>query len=185
VTARIVVALSGQVSAGKTTAGYFLRDQGLGYTRISWAIKEHLASLARPMNAGDEPSRRQYQNDGIDLHNELGQAWLCRQALRLLPPYVFHFVVDGLRWVDDVEFFRRRYGPQLVHFHIEAPQALRRKRFELRDKDVSFAEADNHEVEREAPLLGPLADRIIVNDSSLDDFYASVSALLEEELYAR
>jgi len=65
VTARIVVALSGQVSAGKTTAGYFLRDQGLGYTRISWAIKEHLASLARPMNAGDEPSRRQYQNDGI------------------------------------------------------------------------------------------------------------------------
>jgi len=185
VTARIVVAISGQVAAGKTTAGYYLRDQGFGYTRISWAIKQHLASVEASLKEGREPSRRQYQNEGIDLHKNVGQAWLCAQALALLPQYVFHFVADGLRWIDDVEFFRRRYGPQLLHFHIEAPLEERRRRFEARDKDVSFKEADSHEVEREAPLLAPVADRVIPNDGSIEDFYLKIRSTLEEQLNAR
>lgn len=184
-TERIVVAISGQVSAGKTTAGYFLQKLGFGYTRISWAIKDHLAATDVVLNDGDEPSRSQYQNEGIGLHNELGQQWLCRKALGFLQPFAFHFVADGLRWKDDVEFFRRRYGPRLVHFHIEAPLEERGRRFELRDKDVSFEETDSHDVEREAPLLGPLADRIIVNDGSLDEFYNRIRTALEDELYAR
>lgn len=184
-TNRIVVAISGQVSAGKTTAGYFLREQGFGYTRISWAIKDQLASDNVPFVGPDEPSRRQYQNEGMGLHNEFGQAWLCSKALQLLPPYAFHFVADGLRWRDDVEFFRRRYGPQLIHFHVVAALDERRRRFHERDKDVSFEEADSHEVEREVPLLGPMADQTIVNDASLDSFYDRIKTALEQELYAR
>jgi len=178
-TKRIVVAISGEVSAGKTTAGEFLTTLGFGYTRISWAIRDELLS------AGEgEPTRRRFQEKGMEMHRQ-SQRNLCKRAVHLLPPYAFHFSVDGLRWREDVEFFRERYGSNLVHFHIAAPLDLRRQRYETRDKDVAFEEADAHEVEREVPLVGAMADAVIANEADMDAFRERLREALELELHAR
>jgi dephospho-CoA kinase len=177
-TKRIVVAISGEVSAGKTTAGKYLKRLGFGYTRISWAIRKDL------LKSGEsEPTRRRYQERGMELHR-LSQPELCEQAVRLLPPYSFHFVVDGLRWKEDVDFFRNRYRG-LIHLHIVAPLELRKCRFEARDKDVPFEEANFHEVEREVPLIGAMADATIPNEKGKRAFFARVRRVLELELDAR
>lgn len=184
-TSRIVVAISGQVAAGKTTAGRFLERQGFGYTRISWAVKEQMILAGVPLLDGDDPSRRQFQDEGWRLHQERGQTWLCRKALDFLPRYAWNFAVDGLRWHDDVQFFRHRYGSGFIHFHVEAPLEERRQRFMRRDKDVSFEKTDSDPVEQEVPLLGLVADAVLVNDGSEEVFCARVRATLEDQLHAR
>jgi dephospho-CoA kinase len=178
-TDRIVVAISGEVSAGKTTAGEYLETLGFGYTRISWAIRDELIA------AGEgEPTRRRFQEKGMEMHRQ-SQRDLCKRAVRLLPPYVSHFTVDGLRWREDVAFFRERYGRGLVHFHVAAPLELRQQRYEERDKDVPFHEADSHEVEREVSLIGAIADSVIANEADKQTFFERVRRALELELHAR
>lgn len=172
-TKRIVVAISGEVSAGKTTAGEYLESLGFGYTRISWAIRDVLVA------AGEgEPTRRRFQEKGMQMHRQ-SQRDLCERALVLLKPYSFHFVADGLRWREDVGFFRERFGDGLIHFHIVAPLDMRRERYVARDKDVPFDEANDHEVEQEVPLIGSMADATIYNESGLDAFYQRVREALE------
>jgi dephospho-CoA kinase len=178
-TTRIVVAISGEVSAGKTTAGYYLKKLGFGYTRISWAIRKDLRGHGEP-----EPTRRRYQERGMELHRQ-NQRNLCKRAVIMLPPYCFHFVVDGLRWKEDVDFFRERYGAGLVHLHVLASEELRRTRFESRDKDVPFDEANCHEVEQEVPLIGSLADATITNEGGRKAFYKMIREAVELERYAR
>jgi dephospho-CoA kinase len=120
----------------------------------------------------------------MELHRQ-SQSDLCKRAVRLLPPYCFHFVADGLRWTEDVAFFRERYGAGVVHLHICASRQLRKERYDKRDKDVPFEEADSHEVEQEVPLVGSMADVVIANEGTLRGFYRSIRDALELELYAR
>lgn len=177
---RIVVAISGQVSAGKTTAGDHLAKLGFGYTRISWAIRHKLLE-----GGSGEPTRKTYQDEGLSLHQIAGQRWLCKRAVGLLPPFAFHFVVDGLRWNEDVCYFRERYGRSLIHLHVVADEGLRRLRYESRDKDIPFDDVEGHAVEQEVSRLAPIADAIIENNSDMASYLASVQRALELELYAR
>ena len=182
---RIVVAISGEVSAGKSTAGRILQDSGFGYTRISWAIREKLREDGVMFEGGDEPSRRQYQEEGMRLHREKGQAWLCRKAIGIIPKFSYNFVADGLRWKDDVTYFRRRYDRDVIHLHIAAPANMRELWYTSRSKDLPFGEANSHEVEQEVGELAAMADDIITNDSTKDEFRRRVLASVELELHAR
>lgn len=174
-----MAAISGEVSAGKTTAGELLATLGFSYTRISWAIRQEL------LDAGEgEPTRRRFQDKGMEMHRQ-SQRELCKRAVRLLPPYSYHFVVDGLRWREDVAFFRERYRLGLVHLHVTAPLQLRRERYERRDKNVLFDEANSHEVEQEVPIVGAMADATIINDLDKPTFHKRIREALELELYAR
>src|SRR4051812_4307477 len=66
--APIVVVISGQVSAGKTTAGKMLNRRGFQYARISQAIK------TRWDGPNDQkPPRSWYQEMGMHLHRTIGQ----------------------------------------------------------------------------------------------------------------
>jgi dephospho-CoA kinase len=159
----IAAVISGQVSAGKTTAAKMLRNLGFQYARISQAIKK----LRWDSEHGDKPSRSWYQETGMDLHRTLGQGALCKETMTFIRNPAAAFVIDGARWKEDVAFFRDRFGERVVHIHLTASLRIRKRRFEDREKDVSFEEADGHEVEREVPQLAEVADAIF--DNSADD----------------
>src|SRR5437870_9169931 len=136
-----VVVISGQVSSGKTTAGKMLRDEdGYQYTRISKAIAKRWISK----NA-EKPPRSWYQEMGMHLHRTIGQRALCEETVGLIDDPAKAFVIDGARWNEDIDYFRDRFGKRLVHVHLVAEKAVRQKRFEDREKDVTFEEADGHE----------------------------------------
>lgn len=157
-----VVVISGQISAGKTTAGKMLRERGFQYARISQAIRTRWDG-----GPVQKPPRSWYQQMGMKLHREIGQSALCQETIALIKDPLASFVIDGARWNEDVKFFKDNFGPRAIHVHLVASTEVRQRRFDARDKDVSFSEADADEVESEVNTLSTNADAIF--DNSADD----------------
>ena len=168
-----VIVISGDVAAGKTTAGKMLGARGFQYARISQAIRARWDE-----SLGKRPPRSWYQEMGMKLHHGIGQRALCEETVALIPDPSACFVIDGARWHEDIAFFREQYGPRVTHIHLTAPIDVRRRRFEGRDKNLSFEEADSDEVEREASTLSQVADAAFDNGADdpalLDAFLDSV-----------
>jgi dephospho-CoA kinase len=176
-----IVVISGQVSAGKTIAGKMLRDKGFQYARISQAIRTRWRSAK-----GDKPPRSWYQETGMELHRTVGQRALCEETMAFIPKPSERFVIDGARWKEDVRFFKERFGARLIHVHLTAEIRVRKKRFEDREKDVSFEEADNHEVEQEVAALSEIADAVFDNTTDNEDrLRAFLASILERKTDAR
>ena len=103
----------------------------------------------------------------MKLHREIGQSALCQETVALIKDPSASFVIDGARWNEDVEFFKGKFGPRAIHVHLVASTEVRQRRFDARDKDVSFSEADADEVESEVNTLAANADAVF--DNSADD----------------
>lgn len=164
----IAVGISGEVAAGKTTAGEALESLGFGYTRISKVIDKVLAER------GLEPSRENHQKVGLELHRDKGQAWLCENALALLPHDANALVLDGMRWREDVAYMKERYGSKFLHIHVAARERERKRRFEGDGKGIAYEDVISHPVEQQVAALANLADRMIENDGSKDAFLVEV-----------
>lgn len=157
-----MIIISGQVAAGKTAAGKMLRERGFQYARISQAIRTRWDAAL-----GEKPPRSWYQEMGMRLHREIGQRALCEETMSLIDDAAGGFVIDGARWHEDVAFFRDQFGSRVIHIHLTAPNEVRKRRFEARDKNVDFEEADEDEVESEVNALSTAADAVF--DNSADD----------------
>jgi dephospho-CoA kinase len=158
-----VVVISGEVAAGKTKTGEILEASEFGYARISRAIKK----LRWPAECEDKPPRSWYQQTGMELHRTIGQRALCAETLAFIADPAAAFVIDGARWREDIAFFREKFGKRVLHIHLTAKTEVRKRRFDERDKDISFEAADHDEIEREAYELANGADAIF--DNSTDD----------------
>jgi dephospho-CoA kinase len=178
----LVIVISGQVSAGKTTAAKMLRDNcGYQYARISQAIRTRWDPTQ-----GEKPPRSWYQKMGMELHRTIGQRALCRETMAFIPTPLESFVIDGARWKEDTAYFSENFGARSVHLHLTASSEVRKKRFEDREKDVSFEDADRHEVEHEVSSLAAEADAVF--DNSADDLSrleAFLNQVLESHARAR
>jgi dephospho-CoA kinase len=157
-----LIVISGQVASGKTTAGKMLRDRGFQYARISQAIKKRWDPAF-----GEKPPRSWYQEMGMKLHREIGQRALCQETMSLIRDASSSFVIDGARWHEDIAFFRDEFGSRVIHIHLIASTDVRKRRFEARDKNVEFEQADSDEVESEVSALSQGADAVY--DNSVDD----------------
>jgi dephospho-CoA kinase len=171
-----VIVISGEVAAGKTTAAKLLRSHGFQYARISQAIRTRWDGPS-----GRKPPRSWYQGMGMQLHREIGQWALCQETIDLIPDPTSNFVIDGARWHEDISFFRTRFGSELVHIHLTASTDVRKTRFQAREKDVSFEEADADEVELEVKELARDADIIFDNSAdSLSHLEAFINSVLKK-----
>lgn len=167
----VAIGISGAVSAGKTTAARHLERSGFGYTRISMVIDEELREQ------GLAATRQNYQELGWRLHREKGQEWLCRRALELLPPDTTDLVVDGLRWEQDVRYLKERFGGRFLHIHIDAPEEVRRRRYDEAQRTAAFDDVAAHPVEQGIAALALLADAKVINDDDLESFLARIEEL--------
>jgi dephospho-CoA kinase len=176
----IAIGISGEVAAGKTTAGKALRRLGFGYTRISKVIDRELAAM------GKGPSRERHQELGWKLHNEKGQAWLCEEAIALIGFVPVGVVLDGVRWPEDVEYLRKRYGRSLLHIHVTAPPDTRERRFKEDAKGIEYEDVISHPVEQAVASLANLADQVLANDGLKEAFLVDVfGAVIKKQLNAR
>lgn len=168
------IAISGSTCAGKTEIALRLVEHGYRYGRYSQVIKAHALREKLPA------SRESLQMLGDRLNQSLGQRELGRQ-LQLLayqgdPELI---VIDGLRFPEDVSFWREQLGERLTHVHVRAERDVRRQRH-LADggSSASFGREEAHPVEAQVESLAALADLTVDNDSSdLDDLNA-LAALL-------
>jgi uncharacterized protein YprB with RNaseH-like and TPR domain/predicted nuclease with RNAse H fold/dephospho-CoA kinase len=166
---RRVVGISGPIAAGKTTAATTLRGRGFAYARYSEVLADMLREQGRRVHRGA------LQEIGEEVHRKPGQRWLSAQLLSRLPADARLVVVDGLRFPEDHAFFAERYGPNFMHWHIEAPREMRKDRYLA----MGFAEADfedvtSHPVEQGIPGLAKLAHLRLDNSATLEAFESRV-----------
>lgn len=167
---RLVVGLSGELGAGKTTAADYLSNAGFTYCRYSQVIKRRVEKC-KPKH-----TRKDLQREGQWVHENLGQRWLGRELVRPLLADRF-VVIDGLRFPDDHAFLTEVYGAQFLHIHIVASRELRKMRFEARESS-NFDEAASQPVEQRSRDLERFARDVIENNGELDAFYRSLDKIL-------
>lgn len=166
---RRVIALSGPISAGKTSGAQWLQEKGFRYGRYSAVLAGMLKKRGLK-----EPSRKVLQEFGEKVHRGKGQRWLSRQLIReLLSTRCLGLVVDGLRFPEDHAFLIESFGPALLHVHIQAAEKLRKDRYikDGRHTKTDFFKATRHVVESNVPRLAALAHVIIANEGPELEFH--------------
>lgn len=167
---RLVVGLSGELGAGKTTAAEYLQKAGFTYCRYSQVIKRRVEAKQSQF------SREDLQKEGQWVHDKLGQRWLGRELVRPLAAERF-LVIDGLRFPDDHAFLTEIYGSQFLHIHVVASRELRKLRFEAREGS-SFEIAANQPVEQKSGDLELFARDVVENNGEKSDFFRAIDEVL-------
>jgi uncharacterized protein YprB with RNaseH-like and TPR domain/predicted nuclease with RNAse H fold len=169
---RKIIGFSGPLAAGKTTAAKILEKEGFAYGRYSMVLSHHLEAK------GVKPTRKALQEYGLHVNRELGQRWLGRELLRLLPDDQ-SLAIDGMRFPDDHALLVERYGLAFRHIHLQTAREKRRARYEARDGGgKAFVDADSHEVERGVVSMKSLGHvKIVRNDSDITAFEKKIKQL--------
>src|ERR1043165_1572957 len=166
---RHVIGLSGPISSGKTTAGEYLEKRGYAYGRYSQVLQGLLEEKRL------EVTRQSLQQIGEEVYKGVGQRWLGAELIKRMPESD-HLVIDGLRHPEDHSFLVERFGPCFFHVHIDAPELVRENRYTASEGDKEdFRRAAAHPVEAHVPQLAGLANVIINNDGSLEEFFSKLS----------
>jgi len=172
---RMVVGISGQIAAGKTTAARHLEKSSMAYARFSEVLADELEAEGKPVNRGT------LQEIGSRIRETLGQRWLEKKLLERVKNSE-HIVFDGLRFVEDRAFFIETFGPRFAHFHIEASKEVRKLRYVETGKSAEeFDKAESHLVEIESQSLSKFADEIIENVENKQGFLSKVTRAIKRK----
>ncbi len=170
---QIVVALSGEIASGKTTASQWFLQNGYTYARYSIVVSNFATSLGH----GPRPDRRDLQEVGKAMHDQLGQRAIGKLLVESLENASL-IVIDGLRFREDCSFLREIYGNKLVHIHMESSRETRIQRlYDLGESSEDSELVLNHEVEAESGTLGGLADFVVVNEATVSSLYQQIANL--------
>lgn len=161
---RKVVGFSGPIAAGKTTAAFFIKSEGLTYGRFSLVLESLLCDNSQI------PSREKLQEIGEDVNKNKGQRWLCKKLTQILPEHG-NIVLDGLRFPEDHAFLIEKYGPAFLHIHIDAPRDIRQNRYiSMGLTENEFMKAISHPVENKVGKLSKLAHIVLQNIETMEAF---------------
>jgi dephospho-CoA kinase len=168
---RLVIGITGRIGAGKTSVGKYLESQhGFYYIRYSqvlseWQTKDpeskvHLQSVGWEVMAGG-------------MQQELNDRLIARIASQQ------RCAVDGLRHLVDYENLSRTFASSFYLLYVNSTLELRWQRLSGRyAKFERFRAADSHPVEQYIDSLQDKAFAIVNNESSLEELYAKVDAVL-------
>ncbi|MGB9630908.1 MAG: AAA family ATPase [Candidatus Methanodesulfokora sp.] len=176
------VALLGLPGSGKDVAADIIsKELGFCQIRMSEVLSSYLSEL------GVVPTRESLREHGIRLRKEKGPQIIADLTYqRIIKEKAPGFVINGIRNIEEVDFFREKFGDDFISIAIYSPRKLRYLRLVQRNrsgfdrKDYrSFLRDDRVEVE----LFGlgnaiALADELIVNDGSIEDLKKSLLRIL-------
>ena len=164
---RVVVVLSGPVSAGKTTLASRLRDRfGAIHLKTS-VLLEHLADGRIPLERGA------MQRFGARLDKQTGGRWVAEDLVPRITdlPEDAVVVIDAARIAGQIEALRDGLPRQVVHVHLTAPRGVLERRYSKRPKTrfkerATYAEVLSNPTERKVPKLRDDADVVIDTDKN-------------------
>jgi len=169
-------------ASGKSEAVQLAKDKGIPVIRMGDLVWEETRRQSRPLddkNVGDVANsmRKKY---GMDI-------WAKRtvekiHSLKKSP----HFIIDGVRNMEEIEYFKKELGLGFLVIAIDASDKLRRKRAIDRgrtddSKDLKdLEERDKREIRWGLQKVIADADIIIPNNGSLDQFKKQVLTVLNK-----
>lgn len=178
----MVIGLTGPNASGKGEAAGYLKSKGFEYISLSDILREEAG------HRGIEPSRENLIKLGNEMRSENGPSILASLSIKKLKDKG-SYIIDSIRNPGEIETLRKIKGFRLVG--IDAPVEIRFKRCLDRKRPgdpktlSEFIEKEEKEnIDRAAnQQLGKclkLADKIIINDSTLENFYKIIDETIEK-----
>jgi dephospho-CoA kinase len=172
-----VVVLAGMPGSGKEE--FVLVARALGYDVVHMgdvvraeATKQNVKNTDKGVGGFANAER---QSHGYDI-------WAKRCV-----PYVHkpRTIIDGSRGLDELEVFRKAFGDEVELVAIYAPQKQRYRRLIERGREDAprsweeFSERDRRELSWGLGSLIAMADVMLVNEGTLEDFKRACKMYLE------
>lgn len=173
---RIVIGLSGETGAGKTTVAEYLRFKyGLKYFRYSQIIAEKYQTQ----------DKRDLQKIGaIIAQDEEEQRNLTRDMIKKMDS-TSGYVIDGLRHAEDYDELKKYFGIDFIFIYIDCKYKVRCTRYQkLNYAQVTaeeFRNINNHISESEIAFLQMRADYCVDNNGSYKSLWNQIDNIVQEE----
>jgi dephospho-CoA kinase len=176
-----LIGLTGPNGAGKGEAAAYFRRHGFDCRSLSDIIRDEAAVR------GLEPSRDTLISIGNELRAEFGSDVLARRTLDVLGRG--RGVIDSIRNAHEVAYFRAQADGEFLLLAIDAPAEVRFARLVARGRNESAAtletfrakedvERDGGEKAQQVEVCMALADALVTNDRTLEEFHAKLEKWL-------
>jgi dephospho-CoA kinase len=176
-----IIAFTGMPASGKSEAVVIARDKGIPVVRMGdlvWEETKRQGKTLDDKNVGDV-AKIMRKKHGLDI-------WAKRTSEKIhslkKSPLL---VIDGVRNMEEIEFFKKELGMDFLVVAIDAPDELRRKRAIARGRTddsknlKDLEERDRREIRWGLQKVIADADIIIPNNGSLDDLKKQVLTVLQ------
>lgn len=184
---RIVIGLTGSLSAGKGTLANFLIDNGFRHQVLSDRIRDEIRSR------GQEITRTLLQDVGNELRENFGGAVLAQRTAELLSDIKGNIVIDGVRNPEELLFLKHELGAMIIG--VDAPKNKRLEWYLARAKErgedgttaEDFKKHDDRDFGIGEPGFGQqvkkcldMADIVIWNNSTKKELCRELNFYLKE-----
>ncbi|HEX4119244.1 MAG TPA: AAA family ATPase [Verrucomicrobiae bacterium] len=170
-----IIGLCGQPASGKDTAADFFVSKGFAHVSLGDTLR------AEMRKQGLATDRAHMSVFAADAKRTRGMSYLGELAANQVSG---NTVISGIRGTAEVEFFRRRFGPDFTLLAIDAPLETRYARARARNRtgdDISFEEFRRIEdYERSAASGAQEVDKVIALADCTVDNSGSVEELWEK-----
>jgi dephospho-CoA kinase len=177
-----IIAFTGMPASGKSEAVHLAKEKGIPVIHMGdmvWEETKRQGKTLDDKNVGEVANnmRKKY---GMDV-------WAKRTAEKInslkKSPLL---VIDGVRNMEEIEFFKKELGMNFLVIAIDAPDELRRKRAIARGRTddsknlKDLEERDRREIRWGLQKVIADADIVIPNNGSLDDLKKQVLTVLQQ-----
>jgi dephospho-CoA kinase len=177
-----IIAFTGMPASGKSEAVQLAKDKKIPVVRMGDLVWEETKRQGKPL---DDQHVGEVANDMRTKHGM--DVWARRTVERiktLNSPAIV--VIDGVRNMEEIEFFKKTLGSDFLVISVDAPDKIRRKRAVARgrvddSKDLKdLEERDRREIRWGLQKVIADADIVIPNSGTLNSFRNRVADVLQQ-----
>lgn len=177
-----IIAFTGMPASGKTEAVQLAKDKGIPVIRMGDLVWEETKRQGKPLNDKNVGSI------ASSMRKEYGMNIWAKRSVEKIHSMKksSHLVIDGVRNMEEIEFFKKELGMDFLVVAIDAPDELRRKRVIARGRTddsknlKDLVERDKREICWGLQKVIADADIVIPNNGSLDQFRKQVLTLFNK-----
>ena len=177
-----VIAFTGMPASGKSEAVQFAKDKGIPVVRMGYLVWKETKRQGKPL---DDKHVGAVANDMRKQHGM--DVWARRTVEKLHSlKQSSILVIDGVRNMEEIDYFKQVLGPDFLVVAIDAPDEVRRKRAIARgrtddSKDLKYLEErDKREIRWGLQKVIADADIVIQNNGGLDAFRKRVATVMQQ-----
>lgn len=183
----MIIGVTGPLCAGTDTFGEILKKENeFGWLSYSDVLRKEMRKMKFKI------TRKNLQDFGDKLRKEEGTGVLSKRIIEMMDDGK-DYVVGNIRNPGEVDVLRKRFGDKFTLVKIDAPVELRFERLmkRRREKDPESFEEFKKVEERDIGLdeedfgqkhgaVFDMADFILVNDGSFEEFRERVKDFLDD-----